>query len=175
MNPKILGLTAVALLTGPFVANATPVTWDVNATLSSGGSVTGTFVFDADLGALGTYLAVNLTANSTVIGNSTFTVADVFVNDATASQLFFNDVPSSFGSSNGLALSWGPAITDAGGTSLLFGDGYSGLCPGPFCADDAITGGTIVSVTSAVPVPGTLPLLVSCLAGLGFMRRRKVS
>jgi hypothetical protein len=180
----IRGLAIGLILVQP--ALAVPVAWTMHGvTLSNGGTVTGTFVYDADANL---YSDVSIDVNSDILLNGS-------VADDPAMFLHYDDVsnwPVAWDSStismtnqwegeyNGDAaiestyqtFSFAQQLTNAGGVIsiasgwgelqhvLNFGSG-SGYTY-------TVTGGNV----SAVPIPAAVWLFGSALAGLGYLRKR---
>jgi hypothetical protein len=175
----------VILLLLAGTAQAIPVTWTVDGIFDDGGTLTGTFVFDADTGS---YTNINLSSTDystyyepysteydagTAQFGAELTYSDFTVWDA--SGLFVQGqarlAPSEY---IGLDIFWGAALTNAGGTySLVNGRGRTYTTNlsvdaghGPI---RAIASGTV----STVPIPAAVWLFGSALAGLGWMRRKQ--
>ncbi len=179
-NNITLKLIFACLVTlGATIAQATPITWSLDATFNDGNTAYGTYVFDADLGA---FLGFDITTSS---GNSYG-----FVNNRSPGRA---DLFSAVATQNPLAgdaqmfLQLAESMTNAGGVIDILpgfiwsgGSGFSweGICTSDNCetsgaSRDVAFGQVYTGSPSQVPVPATLPLLLSGLAALGLVRRRR--
>ena len=156
------------------VAQAVPVQWTLNNwNLTSGGEVTGSFIYDADVGG-GTFSNVSIWSGST-----SFTFAG---DNATATQLEFLTVdPSNDLTGTPVVLGqFGiPGMTNAGGTLFVLTQGGTNdnsslsTCATADCATisnvDFLTAGNISG--TVVPLPAAVWLLGSGLVALGAVSR----
>jgi hypothetical protein len=176
---KLIAIAGLVLfgLSGPASdANAATVLWTVqSATFNDGGTLSGSFDFDA---TTTTYSNVALTT----------TTGQVLTGDSYSSCQFGNTCPGAFigfGVIRLLNLVFAAALTDAGGT-VGFGLGPTGTTeeneafsfpPTVLASRNLISGGvTGVPDVSAVPLPATLPLFATGLGALGLLgwrRKRK--
>lgn len=180
---RIKTFSILLLLAGQ--AAAAPVTWTLDSvTFDGGGTLSGSFVYDADIN---TYSDISIVSNfwgpSTYTGeNQVFSDVLAFpIPDVNAPLTDFSDTGMtlaalhySFGTyQKELTLVFGAALTDAGGTvalvptvsnERLFVDVVQG-----YPESQALVSGVI----TAVPVPAAVWLFGSALAGLGWMRRKQ--
>ena len=178
-NNKTLGMVAAALFLVTQSASAIPVQWTLNGwNLTGGETVTGTFVYDADLG---TFSNVNI---SSTLGPELFTFVGSGANSNTLE--FVTGEPGSVNladTSVVLASIGGGGMTNAGGGPLsvltqggtnldssqaICGDGDCSSFQSPFVF---LTAGNITG--TVVPVPAAVWLFGSGLLGLVGMARRK--
>jgi hypothetical protein len=161
------------MLTVSTVSYAVPVTWYLEGAFDDGGSVSGSFVYDADSNVFSD-IAVTTTAGS-VFGGDYY---DTPFSQSGSYVFAFNDLSG--------AIPGAPVIviqsvdlepmTNAGGEIAIdvSGSGET-ICKDLGCTEYTpqefrfFTAGTI----STVPIPAAVWLFGSALAGLGWMRRRK--
>lgn len=175
-------LSAFVLMTA-FSAMATPVTWNLkNVVFTDGGTASGSFVFDADIGFggysniaittsnFGAFGAIYGTPNPAFPGYSTFLIAlaaiPPFAADLTGTPV--------------LGLSFSSALTNSGGTlDILFpyptGFTFERVCANTGCTGTSGPVRTLVSgqVTTSVPEPSTMALTAVALLCVGLTKRRK--
>jgi hypothetical protein len=179
-SPRQLFKVAFLVLSFAGVASATPVTWTVSGlTFNDGGSVTGSFVFDADASprfdpvANPTTLAT--TAGTSLPGYNYSNPLDYYSYGSEANAIEIYENVGSDGNGGEfvveLEISTGQALTDAGG-KLLIGTDVEEL-------EDYLAGGgtqfegirtdpnqAYLISGSAIPEPGTVWLLAGSLLGL---------
>jgi hypothetical protein len=187
---RLLQLAFVTVVGGnPALAGA--ITWDINATLSDGATVTGYFVFNPDGGSgqLITNFNIEIGAattsflvepGETTVPTSIFPAYDFTPSNSSAE----GDNPNTDGSyafisntfsygNESLVLSFVPVspLTDANSTTIdnsgiNVNDPYSAECfdCDPYVCFAGATSTLCASASSAVPEPGGLPL-VACSIG----------
>ena len=169
-------IISISLLLSVAVS-ATPVTWDVDVSLSDGGHLFGSFTYDADIGTYTNILLETDMSGSVWLSGGEFTT---FYGNAWGGTPL---APEFYGTC-GAGAARGPGtchvvfffaeeLTNAGGVVAI--DSSQ-----DFAALEALyemgeyaylTSGTVTA--SAVPIPAAVWLFGSTLAGLGWMRRRK--
>ena len=187
---------AVAALLASAAANSVPVRWelvDVSMLKPNGQfdppteySLSGYFVYDADLDAGERYLEVDITGGlfgDYILGRSKVDPSDSVADDrswffdrAISSPEFFQlGLDSYYG--DYVYFEYDSPLTNAGGTANL-SSGYEFSCaPIEGCGgigDESgglVWGGSLVG--AVVPVPAAIWLFGSALAGLGWMRRKQ--
>jgi hypothetical protein len=182
-----LGPIVAVLITCGFASTSWATVYNVNDSVGVGGSVTGSIQTD---GNTGTLTLADITNWNLVLndGSRTFTLssppnannADLLVGTsltATASGLFFD-----FSTHNGSFVEFKNPATGSALNYLCLQDA-SGACssnPSDFVIrvdpDSLIFASESgkVEIATAVPEPASVALLLAGLAGLGFLRRRKV-
>ncbi|MGD1878709.1 MAG: PEP-CTERM sorting domain-containing protein [Kiloniellaceae bacterium] len=170
---------AACLFAAP--ASAIPVTWYLyDANFSSGGSASGSFVYDADVNQ---YSGIDLptTTDGTRAG-SHFTSVNA-TSSGNASTMITLNGPLTTGTWE-LALGFAAPLTNAGGMIdvVPYPSGFTveGICNNDLCTGiDApfrfLQAGAFVSTTQQILVsePGALGLFALGLAGLAYLRRRQ--
>ena len=169
---------ALTLLLTANAALAAPVDWTLNGwSLDGGDTVTGSFVFDSDLG---TFSNVNV---SSTLGPESYSFIGLGA-DATTLEFVTGDPGGDLsGTSVVLASIGGGGMTNAGGgpLSVLTQGGTNPLSSQSTCdnADCTIvssprflTSGNITG-TPVVPIPAAAWLFGSALIGLGVIKRKK--
>jgi len=176
MNLRLreLFLAACGLLIFSACASAAAITWDLqNVTFPDGGIVTGSFVYNADLGALGTYSSIDLVTSGGAQPSTTYT----FFFNGNSGNL--DSSPGSFPvlGTSGLFLIFLNPLTDAGGTIQLsfVGEGtcvvYSDCHEfSDFPNRDVTNAGQVVA-QSSTPEPTSLPLAAAGLVALITLSR----
>jgi hypothetical protein len=170
----VVAVACVAVLAfAPTKASATPVLWTFNVTQSAGGTVVGSFVYDADTNV---YSSVAITTTLPTATFDTSDIATTFSGVPSATNLILIDgfVPGANNGKPDLSLAFSPALTNLGGSASA--SGFDGICFGSGCGSVSVSpnGGGIsgqisgTPVASAVPEPATLFL---CSAGLVGLRR----
>jgi len=157
----LLVVSALGLLSTD--AAAAPILWTLNGVTISGGgggTVTGSFVFDADTGVYS-----NLAITST-LPNASFDTSDVggpFGSFATRVHMVANFGLADLSFQPSLVLDFSPALTNAGGSVSV--GGLSGRCDDAACASIFVTGNIFAGSAASVPEPASLLLLGAGLLG----------
>lgn len=174
-----LNLATVLFAFTASVALAGPVTWNVNASFTDGGTLTGSFVFDASTNSVSTW-------NLTVSGGNTIQFPDyTYTTDAVPvyySGFFYPEIQLVFhipATPRLLVLSTVAPLTDAGGTVNLIGfvdvANFSGECHNCDPYRVLAEGGTLAaSESSAVPepTPWSMMTLAGVLGGSSTLLRK---
>jgi hypothetical protein len=179
---------AAVVAFAPVNASATPVLWNLNATITGGtasGTAVGSFVYDADTNL---YSSVAIT---TTLPAASFSTNEIFAAAVQAGnmslQLIDNFVPGANVGKATIAMSYLAPLTNLGGSVSLGGFSFAGLCADVNCiAIELGTGIPLVSVggfvsgeltttpvASTVPEPATLVLCSAGLIGAGVRRWRQ--
>jgi hypothetical protein len=194
---------ALMLVAG--LASATPVKWElVNVTLShydfETTQLSGSFIYDADLALGQRYSDVNITGSQLGSYSSGQSAEDAYSSPSNGEGWFFVgwspvvEVPIFTG--NYLFLSYATDLTSAGGVVGLIPGGTNGEFSGPGevvcdvvegCDGISTQQYTVVNdgppdfgtsgylVGSVVPIPATVWLFGSALAGLGWLKRKQAT
>lgn len=171
----LLALIVVSSLCTP-QAQAVPLTWYAQGTYGDGGTLTGSFVFDADTASYSNIALV--TTAGTDLAGYTYTVI------TNGSALIFGALQTAGApvGSHFIQLEFVSALTNAGGTVSLSATvvNFEATCsvavscgasfPGRF-----ITSGSVSTTPSAVPEPGTAALVPLALLALAVSRRYGLS
>ena len=170
-------LGSVLLAAGP--AFAVPLTWYVNGAFGDGGTITGSFTYDADTN---TYSAVSLTVNGGSLSNVVYVTPNTpFVGPVQLSAV------TAAGTGSGQRVAnfvFSAPLTNAGGLVLLSATTAEGTC-NVGCSD--FTGGVparlaapggVLTTTAPVPTLGEWAMIglaagLGLLGGLVALRRRR--
>ena len=168
-----LFLTAFLVLSGLLtmgVAAATPITWNVNSTFTSGDTVVGSFVYDADTN---TYSAINVVYTQSGSANTLSTCSATCSNN----RFVFTTSVAVGNPAIDFILAGGAALTNAGGTINSASGAYTGTCNafgGNNCANVNTVNGNVNqafiltgSAASAVPALSEWARLVLALMAIG--------
>jgi hypothetical protein len=157
---------------------ASPVSWQVsNVVFDDGGTLAGTFIFDA---ATGAYSSIDLssTAGTTITSNRHYGSPFPLSPGNSSLMIAIADANLPLEGQDALVLTWGAVLTDeAIATTVLprsQGFSFEGFVRGAGLPGlrNVVSTGTVAAVTS-VPEPGTLPAAALALAALAATHRRK--
>ena len=164
---KIISLSVLLLLSS--MAHAIPVQWTLQNAVTGNGTLTGSFIYDADLDS---YSALSITYSSpnpgaenlfggtetSVLNGDSIFLSTAGYDTGVATQAFMDFV-------------WAENLTNAGGTVNIGSGSVTNVYTQTYT--DTVVAGSIVA--SAVPIPAAAWLFGSALAGLGWLRRRKAA
>jgi hypothetical protein len=177
MKSRLL-CAACACLIGSNFASAKSVTWTLNnVVFRDGGTATGSFVFDANDGDVGSVSSWNVSVTGGDPGFPAFTYesdGNQFAgtySDQTIDQYFsFNNLPPQ---NDTRLIRIGPSqpLTDAGGTVALALDPQYTNYNVEFVG--SVPRGIISGSVSAVPLPAAFPLFAAGLFGLVVIARSR--
>lgn len=195
MQFKSTGVMACLLMAGPFaIANATEVTWDINATFVNGGGISGSFVMDTTTPE-GVSENITITSLAASVPGAIFVggIDSLAANTLGGSGSLYTSGPNSGGGGSDLVV-FLPSSTwftsTVVGTEFAIAPGVgscspsTGLCDnfggsyyGNFEADvvDVQSGQlTLVNVTP-VPIGAAGSLMLSGLGVLGVFARKRTA
>ncbi|MCB1785915.1 MAG: PEP-CTERM sorting domain-containing protein [Chromatiaceae bacterium] len=182
LSTTIRLIASLVLAAAATTANAIPVVWDLSAAFNDGGTVTGTYTYDASTNVFSN--ATFTTTAGTALPGTSYDTADLgavgFGLDASTITAITNFGLADLSGQNILSFALVAAMTDAGGTiaiAALF-PSFEGICSTADCGSGSIdrevaAGGQIVS-RAAVPEPATLTLMALALLGARGARRRQI-
>ena len=171
---RILGVLAAGILLAAS-ASASAVTWDIVGQFDDGGTISGSFVYDADLDQFSS-IDVTTSAGSTLSG-ALYTLPDPCCTSV-ADFLLFVTTTGDLTGTPVLSLDLVSPMTDAGGTIDLAtsGPGFfseescaNSICSGPAGAERSVVSGDV----SSVPEPSTFLLLLPLCALIAALRRKR--
>jgi hypothetical protein len=173
---------AAVVAFAPVNASATPVTWNLNATITNGtasGTAVGSFVYDADTNV---YSSIAIT---TTLPAATFNeIGGAFFSPSNTSlQLIDNFVPGANTDKPTITMSYLTPLTNLGGSVNVGGFSFAGFCGDGTCdtinfvnSSGVVVGGIVSGQLTGTPVVSTVPepaTLVLCSTGLiGAVVRR---
>ena len=174
-------LTVAIFLSASFSVSAAPVVWTVNnAQFADGGTLAGSFAFDANTLEYSD-VALTTTAGSSAgfqfAGSQTYSSA-TYGTFLGLQELITSSAPISCDGGltclTDLRLDFASALTSSGGTIGILTDFQTQ--EGVERSDDLVNARLLISGTiTAVPVPAAVWLFGSGLVGLGWLRRRQIS
>lgn len=168
-------VVGVLAMTWSVAAFAAPVTWYVTGTLTGGGTVSGSFVYDVNTN---TYSSVNLVTTAGTLPGAAYTVSHPASGQ---SVLVANTVNGAVAGQPVIALGFSPFLSNAGGTVAV--TNREGIC-NTGCTDyDGATRDITATATTVAPV--TVPtmtewamilfgVLLAGFAAVSIQRRRQV-
>lgn len=177
MRTYLLTLLLSVILVAP--ASAVPVQWFVDGVFEDGGSLTGTFVYDADIAVFGQYSGVNLmtTAAGMFPGEIYLDESPGFLSGPNVSAFVTDASLPDLTGTPALGLTVLVPLTNAGGTIDLFPhDTIEAVCNNPTCFSAVapvrrLESGTVSTIPPAVPEPATWTLIG--LGALALVARRR--
>jgi hypothetical protein len=162
------------------VVQAVPVQWALdNVAFDGGQTATGSFIYDADLGASG-FSDISITT----ISNSSITNY-IYINSFLIPQpdtVSFLSGPDNVNFNDAIVFFLASDLTNAGGVIALVSPSAETYCydngfTGDPCGQpDLQFGSRVVSgslVATAVPIPAALWFFASAITALGWMKRKK--
>lgn len=177
MKEKRNLMPALMLIVGALTvqnANAIPVMWAVEGvTFNDGGTIRGSFVFDAQTGA---YSNIKLVSTATVLFSGASYGGPLFNYSSSIFQLRSMSDQMTLAGDTAVFLNWASVLTDAGGTTAVVPyiaqsansfEGVIGFRGAPRVDRYVTDGGTV----SSVPEPATIVLIALGTAGI-LLRRR---
>ncbi len=158
---------AIAAFQAP--AYAASITWTVNnANFQNGGTLTGTFDFDADTQSVGNFNLVTTVPINNQPSGFTYTNPDtVLIFNTTSFEILTPNATNT----GALLLSFASALTDAGGDVALSGSSQESSTFGASGYLRGFTSGD-VSAIGTTPEPGTMALLGGSFVMALLYRRR---
>ena len=169
-------LMSISLLLSAAVS-ATPVTWDVDVSLSDGGHLFGSFTHDADFGTYTDILLETDMSGSAWLNGGEFTT---FYGNAWGGTPLAPEFYGTCGTVAGrgpgtchVVFFFAEELTNAGGVVAIDSSQDFAALEAIYEMDEYayLTSGTVTA--SAVPIPAAVWLFGSALAGLGWMRRKQ--
>jgi hypothetical protein len=176
---KLIVLIAILASGSVFAA---PVTWTLTGTFSSsGGSASGTFVYDANTNIYSDVSISTFTPGGAVVAvyDMSSTIVAGAVSNGQPDFLSMNGYDAYDPNHNAAFVSFGfgEALTNAGGTVAVIGYGedwteYYNPVSG-ILGDEPQNGFSGFVTAAAVPLPAAVWLFGSALAALGWLRRKQ--
>jgi hypothetical protein len=188
----VVALACVAVLAfTPAKASATPVLWNLNASISNGvsgvvGTASGSFVFDADTNL---FSSVAITTTLPAATFSTSEIGGAFASPPPGGlQLIDNFVPGPNLGKATISLNFSSPLTNLGGSVGVDGNSSAGFCASNACDliqtghlvggavvidGGLVTGQVVGTPVAAAPEPATLLLCSAGLIGVRRWRQRR--
>lgn len=178
MRKALFGVLAVVLVSG--TATAVPVRWTLSGvTFTDGGTASGSFVYDA---ATNTYSSVNIvtTAGSVITSGATLIYVSPGVVPTSTVFLAGASNAADLTGTRAFALSFGAALSNAGGTVAFSGQEAScsnATCAAPAAPARFTTAGSVNGLLAVSDVPALSPWALAAtgllLAAAGFAALRR--